>query len=398
MTIRMFKHWSASPAVPDQTKSDHLLELQKEIKEEEEEIFADINSLINGRSNLYSTLGIDDEVLEDSEQDDGIILEHDDEPLSTSLSQIQHTLNNHSLQQLGDFQNHTVTTTASTEEHLFTNDSDDYNSHSADDATNNDYNNESADGTNSDQDLQDLHHKHHFRHHSHNKVAQCNHYDEDDDHTFKADFTRQYNENVNSQYLNHSHDQPSEHLDEDSNEHQANHENNPDYIDESNTFAQCNQADQPDYQALQAVIQQVTSNLPKPCVFFLEGNCRRSDCKYSHDLSNITCKYWIEGFCFKGEMCPFLHSYAPPGDLQDLSLLDDDEIQKLSKKELNPTFVIESEADFPSLPLDAPVGALSDTTKSCNNTDAIATSIKNQILSSNTAVVFKTVKKKRKRG
>lgn len=102
---------------------------------------------------------------------------------------------------------------------------------------------------------------------------------------------------------------------------------------------------------LQAAILEVTSNLPKPCVFFLEGNCRRSDCKFSHDLSTITCKYWIEGFCFKGELCPFLHSFnLPIGENEDISS-SNKSLFEVSKKELLPKFIIESEADFPSLPL-----------------------------------------------
>lgn len=111
-------------------------------------------------------------------------------------------------------------------------------------------------------------------------------------------------------------------------------------------YGNYNEAEQNDYENIQAIIKQMTSNLPKPCVFFLEGNCRRSDCRYSHDLSNIPCKYWIEGFCFKGEMCPFLHSYNVPSDGQD------QEDDTTSKKQLDPTFVIDSEADFPSLALD----------------------------------------------
>lgn len=47
----------------------------------------------------------------------------------------------------------------------------------------------------------------------------------------------------------------------------------------------------------------------KPCSFFLEGNCRRADCKFAHDISNITCRFWEEGGCFKGPLCPFLHGY-----------------------------------------------------------------------------------------
>lgn len=49
----------------------------------------------------------------------------------------------------------------------------------------------------------------------------------------------------------------------------------------------------------------------KPCSFFMEGVCRRTDCKFAHDVSNITCRFWAEGECFKAEMCPFLHGYFP---------------------------------------------------------------------------------------
>ena len=47
----------------------------------------------------------------------------------------------------------------------------------------------------------------------------------------------------------------------------------------------------------------------KPCSFFLEGCCYRSDCKFSHDICTITCHFWEEGQCFKGDLCPFLHGY-----------------------------------------------------------------------------------------
>lgn len=39
----------------------------------------------------------------------------------------------------------------------------------------------------------------------------------------------------------------------------------------------------------------------RPCSFFVEGECRRPDCKFSHDLGSITCRFWIESSCFKGE-------------------------------------------------------------------------------------------------
>ncbi|XP_070540605.1 uncharacterized protein KIAA0232-like isoform X2 [Ptychodera flava] len=59
----------------------------------------------------------------------------------------------------------------------------------------------------------------------------------------------------------------------------------------------------------------------KPCSFYLEGSCHRADCKFAHDLSNITCRFWEEGSCFKGMDCPFLHGYSSeqvtPCDSQD---------------------------------------------------------------------------------
>ena len=38
----------------------------------------------------------------------------------------------------------------------------------------------------------------------------------------------------------------------------------------------------------------------RPCSFFVEGECLRPDCKFSHDLATITCRFWIESSCFKG--------------------------------------------------------------------------------------------------
>jgi hypothetical protein len=49
----------------------------------------------------------------------------------------------------------------------------------------------------------------------------------------------------------------------------------------------------------------------KPCVYMLnEGRCMRSDCRFAHDLHNITCKYWLEGECLKGDCCEFLHEFV----------------------------------------------------------------------------------------
>lgn len=325
----------------------HLLELKLEIKQEEDEIFSHINSLINGSSDLYSSsLGVEDE------EEEGLDTTNDRVKLDDETENF--SLLNHVASISRNSSNHSSYHNLKTSERLF-----------EDDQTN------SLSATSPNPPL-------------------FNTSDRYEQSGRIVDF--QPSDDATDRFL-------QEHLEQENVQHKerTDHEQESQYMIEHDFVTEYEQNDQQNYQALQAVIQQVTSNLPKPCVFFLEGNCRRSDCKYSHDLSNITCKYWIEGFCFKGEMCPFLHSYTSP-DSHDSSLFDEDGLKVLTKKNLNPTFVIESEADFPPLPLDAPTGSLNDSSKSSIGSEVMATTIKNQILSSNTAVVFKTVKKKRKKG
>ncbi|XP_067129431.1 uncharacterized protein PF3D7_1120600-like [Centruroides vittatus] len=81
----------------------------------------------------------------------------------------------------------------------------------------------------------------------------------------------------------------------------------------------------------------------KPCSFYLEGSCRRSDCKYSHDLSKITCRFWEEGSCFKGITCPFLHGYSSEGSFRH---------EECRHRKCN--YTLDSETDFPSLSTSAP--------------------------------------------
>ncbi|KAK0632272.1 hypothetical protein B0T14DRAFT_415164 [Immersiella caudata] len=47
------------------------------------------------------------------------------------------------------------------------------------------------------------------------------------------------------------------------------------------------------------------------CKFFLStGQCLRSDCRFSHDLSSHICKYWVAGNCLAGNTCIFSHDPA----------------------------------------------------------------------------------------
>jgi hypothetical protein len=53
------------------------------------------------------------------------------------------------------------------------------------------------------------------------------------------------------------------------------------------------------------------SSSRKPCVYMLQdGRCARADCRFVHDLKTITCKYWLEGECLKGDACEFLHEHV----------------------------------------------------------------------------------------
>lgn len=44
------------------------------------------------------------------------------------------------------------------------------------------------------------------------------------------------------------------------------------------------------------------------CRFFLAGECRRSDCRFSHDLNKALCRFWLRGQCLN-DPCLFMHDY-----------------------------------------------------------------------------------------
>lgn len=357
-----------------QISNQTLLQLQREIKEEEDEIFADIDSILNGRS-LHPEF------------------DEDDEDIHDESSSFNHDLNDHSHLKSKNVLNsrhsdHYLNISSSHEEAFNANTSD----------GNENTNLSSGNETNNFQ----------FADENENPNQS-----EENDYTLLSDENSTQNLDANDRKiirhpLSYEKEivEDEDHDDNHNHEHHHSHEEEKDDEDENGITDPLIQSEY--YEHLQAVIKQVTSTLPKPCVFFLEGNCRRSDCKFSHDLSSIPCKYWIEGFCFKGELCPFSHDFSNLVNTQDPTsgLLVDEDGRPLTplsaakrEQQLNPTFVIDSEADFPSLPLDAPSVALNDnSTSDTTNQDAIANTIRNQILSSNASVVFKTVKRKRRKG
>ncbi|KAJ9104038.1 hypothetical protein QFC19_004172 [Naganishia cerealis] len=46
----------------------------------------------------------------------------------------------------------------------------------------------------------------------------------------------------------------------------------------------------------------------KMCRYYLAGECRRADCRFSHDVDRALCRFWLRGQCAKGDMCEFIHA------------------------------------------------------------------------------------------
>lgn len=55
------------------------------------------------------------------------------------------------------------------------------------------------------------------------------------------------------------------------------------------------------------------------CRYFLNGECRRSDCRFSHDLERALCRFWLRGHCAKGPNCEFMHNLPSSMDPSTLN-------------------------------------------------------------------------------
>ena len=61
------------------------------------------------------------------------------------------------------------------------------------------------------------------------------------------------------------------------------------------------------------------SGAMRMCRYFLAGECRRSDCRFSHDIDRALCRFWLRGHCAKGPNCEFLHQLPTTLDPNALS-------------------------------------------------------------------------------
>jgi len=76
------------------------------------------------------------------------------------------------------------------------------------------------------------------------------------------------------------------------------------------------------------------------CRHFLEGLCIRADCWYSHDVSSITCRYWVLGTCLKGDKCGFFHGFEKS---------EEDNQDHQSSEQIQEKNFIMDQQDFPQL-------------------------------------------------
>jgi len=54
------------------------------------------------------------------------------------------------------------------------------------------------------------------------------------------------------------------------------------------------------------------------CRYYLAGECRRADCRFSHDVERALCRFWLRGQCVKGDQCEFLHTLPEESDVSGI--------------------------------------------------------------------------------
>jgi hypothetical protein len=85
----------------------------------------------------------------------------------------------------------------------------------------------------------------------------------------------------------------------------------------------------------------------KPCRHYLNGECLRRDCTFSHDFESTICRYWLQSICRNGDTCAFVHDI----DLSDGALdgADDEDGDDDEQEEREGLNLLDPSEEFPAL-------------------------------------------------
>eukprot|EP01134_Creolimax_fragrantissima_P007552 CFRG7552T1 len=92
------------------------------------------------------------------------------------------------------------------------------------------------------------------------------------------------------------------------------------------------------------VIPDSSKAVGRVCRHWLQGQCFRANCWFSHEAQDTTCRFWLKGQCIKGVHCPFTHGVSE----QSWNMYKD---ATTTVDELHTTSVSLNTDDFPELGL-----------------------------------------------
>ncbi|CAM9409777.1 unnamed protein product [Phaeothamnion confervicola] len=88
-----------------------------------------------------------------------------------------------------------------------------------------------------------------------------------------------------------------------------------------------------------AALQKASDKNQKPCRHFLNGECLRRDCMFSHDFATTICRYWLQGLCRNGIRCAFLHEID----------VDDEPSEEAEEDDITESLNLLEISEFPTL-------------------------------------------------
>ncbi|ELU43486.1 zf-CCCH domain-containing protein [Rhizoctonia solani AG-1 IA] len=99
----------------------------------------------------------------------------------------------------------------------------------------------------------------------------------------------------------------------------------------------------------QAVAGKATTNsgstaANRVCRYYLAGECRRADCRFSHDIERALCRFWLRSQCAKGEHCEFLHTLPQESDVSGI-------VNSMARTDLGPVDAPVEEPPVEDFPL-----------------------------------------------